>query len=383
MHKFHVLAVRDVQPDAEDAVRLTLEVPPSLESTFRSQAGQHVVVRLLLEGIEQRRTYSVIGRAGELPLTLVVRMHERGRCSLYLGRALRRGDQLELMPPTGSFGAALAQAAEAPRGALYVMFVAGSGITPVLSIVHTALAEQPRARVLLFFGNRNSARTMCFEDLQALKNRFMGRIALHFLMSDEPQEVQLLNGRIDGAKVRALAEQLFDAGAVDAYFVCGPGTMIEDVGRELRALGVAPERIHAEHFNLDAHAEHAQATPHAGVGRAITDAESETPRAPAALPAAEPSGHTEVTVLMDGRRRTFPMRTADETILDAAARAGLDLPYSCRAGVCSTCRTKLLRGAVEMRENYALEDWELEQGYILACQSRAKTPELELDYDAR
>jgi len=380
MRKFHLLTVRDVQPECEDAVRLTIEVPPSLESTFRAGAGQHVVVRLLLEGVEERRTYSLIGRAGELPLSLAVRTHVRGRCSSYLARALRPGDQLELMPPNGSFGAALALGSHAPRGARYVFFVSGSGITPVLSIVHTALAEQPQARVLLFFGNRNSARTMCFEDLQALKNRFMGRCALHFLMSEEPQEVQLLNGRIDGAKVRELAQHLFDALAVDAYFVCGPGTMIEDVGRELRALGVAPERIHAEHFTIDAHAEVA---PSAEPGGAPAGVALETPPAPAAVPAEPRSGVTEVSVLMDGRRRTFAMRTGAETILDAAARAGLDLPYSCRAGVCSTCRTKLLRGAVEMVENYALEDWELEQGYILACQSRAKTPELELDYDAR
>jgi ring-1,2-phenylacetyl-CoA epoxidase subunit PaaE len=184
-------------------------------------------------------------------------------------------------------------------------------------------------------------------------------------MSAEPQEAELLNGRLDASKARELARRFFDPPTVQAYFLCGPGDMMVEVSRELRALGVATERIHAEHFTVG--------------DRPLLPAESTAEpieRGPA-------SGLTEVTVLMDGRRRSFTMRTGDETILDAGSRAGLELPYSCRAGVCSTCRTRLVRGKVDMRQNYALEDWELEQGFILACQSHAESAELELDYDAR
>jgi ring-1,2-phenylacetyl-CoA epoxidase subunit PaaE len=368
MLKFHALTVREVRPEAEDAARIVLDVPAELRELFRAEAGQHVVLRAQLDGEEVRRTYSLTGAAGEQPLTLGVRIHSHGRLSRFLAQSLRPGQKIEAMPPNGSFGTALAQGSAGPRGATYVLFAAGCGITPVLSIVRTALRDQPRARVILFYANRSSERAMFLEELQMLKDRHTDRLALHFVMSDEPQDVELLNGRIDSAKVRDLAGRLFDPDATSAFFLCGPGTMIEETTAALRALGVAPARIRAEHFTVATAAPARTFEPR--------EAASEAPRATAA-------GTTEVTVVMDGRRRSFTMRTGEETILDAAARAGFDLPYSCRAGVCSTCRTRLARGEVEMAQNYALEDWELEQGFILACQSHAKTPEIELDYDAR
>ncbi|HUN76062.1 MAG TPA: 2Fe-2S iron-sulfur cluster-binding protein [Steroidobacteraceae bacterium] len=372
MLRFHSVGVRDVQPEAEDALRVILDVPPELQGIFRTRAGQHIVLRDWLDGTQVRRTYSPTGAAGELPLTLGIRIQPRGRLSQHLLQILRPGRAVEVMPPGGSFGAALAP--PLPAGASYVVFVAGSGITPVLSIVRTALAEQPRSSVTVFYGNRTSARTMFLEDLQGLKDRYLSRLAVHFLMSAEPQESELLNGRIDAAKTRELARSFFDPQAVDAYFLCGPGDMMEQVAGALRALGAAPERIHAERFTVGERSEtqspaEPAGTPEQHAGPKPTDAPA--------------PGMTEVTVLMDGRRRTFSMRTGEESILDAAARAGLELPYSCRAGVCSTCRTKLVRGEVDLRANYALEDWELEQGFILACQSHAKSAELELDYDAR
>jgi ring-1,2-phenylacetyl-CoA epoxidase subunit PaaE len=389
MLKFYSLIVRELSPEAEDALRLVLEVPPPLQAQFRARAGQHIVLREWLEGAEVRRTYSPTGAAGELPLTLGVRVDPRGRFSQHLAEALRPGDAVEAMPPGGSFGAALTPP---ERGsATYVVFVAGSGITPVLSIVRTVLAEQPQAGVIVFYGNRSAARAMFLEDLQALKDRYMPRLAVHFIMSREPQETELLNGRIDRAKARELARKFFEPLAVRAYFLCGPGDMMRQVGAELRALGVAAERIHAERFTVgeppeaqaDAQAGAAERAAASQAGAAEHTAASHPEAAvPRPAPAAQ-EGITEVTVLMDGRRRSFTMRTGQETILDAGSRAGLELPYSCRAGVCSTCRTRLVRGKVEMRANYALEDWELEQGFILACQSLAQTPELELDYDAR
>ncbi|HYM26889.1 MAG TPA: 2Fe-2S iron-sulfur cluster-binding protein, partial [Steroidobacteraceae bacterium] len=274
----------------------------------------------------------------------------------------RAGDALEVLPPNGSFTPRSA----AQPGGTYVAFAAGCGITPVLSVVRSLLAHDA-ARVILFYGNSGSARTMCLEDLLALKDRHLGRLSLHFVMSREPQEVELYNGRIDAARVRQFAGALFEPRRVTEYFLCGPGDMIEQVSATLRELGVEPARVHAEHFTI------ATAAPPA--------AEAARPAAGAAPAAA--ADHAEVTILMDGRRRSFAMKRDDETVLDAAARAGIELPFSCRAGVCSTCRTKVVRGEVQMAQNYALEDWELEQGYVLACQSRVKTAVLELDYDEK
>jgi ring-1,2-phenylacetyl-CoA epoxidase subunit PaaE len=368
MPRFHLLTVIDVRPEAEDAVRLTLAVPPELEGAFRGAAGQHIVLRTRLEGIEVRRTYSLTGAAGSLPLMLGIRVQPNGRFSRHVSRTLRAGDTVELMPPGGRFGAALARGAQVAGGATYVAFAAGSGITPILSIIRTALAEQPNARVILFYGNRTAARTMFLEDLQALKDRFVARLALNFVMSAEPQDIELLNGRLNGAKVRALAERLFEASAVDSFFICGPDSMVAEVSAALQSLGVDRGCIHGEHF-----------VPAEPAAQPAISGSADSAGA-ALQPAA---AQTEVKMRMDGRRRTFTMLTNSETILEGAARAGIELPFSCRAGVCSTCRTRLVSGRVQMRANYALEDWELEQGFILACQSQALTPELELDYDAK
>jgi ring-1,2-phenylacetyl-CoA epoxidase subunit PaaE len=370
--KFHSLKVVQLAPDAEDAVAIALEVPPELHAEYLGAAGQHVVVRVMLDGEDTRRTYSLVNAPGEWPLRIVPRVHAQGRMSRYLAEQLRPGDELEVLPPNGSF----TLRDSAPAGGTYVAFAAGCGITPVLAVIRALLAR-PAPRVILFYGNTATARSMCLEELLALKDRHLGRLSLHFLMSREPQEVALYNGRIDAPRVRQVAATLFRPEEVSEYFVCGPGDMIEQVGTTLRELGVDAARVHAEHFtvattDLAERARTAETSVSAGAGPAM---------APAASPAA--AGSAEVTVLMDGRRRSFSMRLDDETVLDAAARAGVELPFSCRAGVCSTCRTKVIRGEVAMAQNYALEDWELEQGYVLACQSRVKSPVLELDYDEK
>jgi ring-1,2-phenylacetyl-CoA epoxidase subunit PaaE len=361
MLKFHALKVLQVLPDAEDAVALALDVPEALRTEYRGHAGQHVVVRTLVDGEETRRTYSLVSAPGESPLRIVPRVHVHGRLSRHLAEEVRAGDTLEVLPPNGSF----TPRAPVDRGATYVAFAAGCGITPILSIVRMLL-EGGAGRVLLFYGNSGSARAMCLEELLALKDRHLARLALHFVMSREPQEAELYNGRIDAGRVGQFAATLFDVGTVREFFVCGPGDMIEQVTGTLRALGADAAAIHSEHFTTaTAVAETAVAAP-----------------VPAAAPAAA-AGSAEVSILMDGRRRTFTMAMDAETVLDAAARAGIELPFSCRAGVCSTCRTKVVRGAVTMEQNYALEDWELDQGYVLACQARVTTPELELDYDEK
>src|SRR5215469_5806887 len=359
MLKFHSLKVLQLAPDAEDAVAISLDVPPELRAEYLGAAGQHVVVRVSLDGEDTRRTYSLVNAPGEWPLRIVPRVHAQGRMSRYLAEQLRPGDELEVLPPNGSF----TPRETAPESGTYVAFAAGCGITPVLSVIRALLARSG-ARVILFYGNTASARTMCLEELLALKDQHLGRLSLHFVMSREPQEVALYNGRIDAPRVRQFAAELFRAPQAREYFVCGPGDMIEQVSATLRELGVDSAHVHAEHFTV-----------------ATTAPPAVAPLPPAAGPAA--AGTAEVTVLMDGRRRSFTMKTDDETVLDAAARAGIELPFSCRAGVCSTCRTKVIRGEVAMAQNYALEDWELEQGYVLACQSRVLSPALELDYDEK
>lgn len=399
MLTFHSLRVAEVHPDAEDAVGISLDVPAELREKYRGLPGQHVVVKTQIDDEQNRRTYSLVSAAGEWPLRIVVRVHPAGRMSRYLAEQLNVGDYLDVLPPNGSFTPR--RAGQAKR--TYVAFASGCGITPVLSVVQSVLAAKGDNRVVLFYGNASTGRVMCLEELLALKDRYLERLSLHFLMSREPQEVELYNGRIDAERVRQFARTLFAPTDVTEYFVCGPGSMIDEVSATLRELGVAADHIHGEHFTL------ATTSPTGSTPDAVTTAppgkaaepagtapaagrsgKAAEPAGPTAEPAdkdAEHSGaaadQSEVTVLMDGRRRTFTMRMNDEVILDAAARAGLELPFSCRAGVCSTCRTKVVRGEVEMAQNYALEEWEVEQGFVLACQSRVTTPVLELDYDEK
>ncbi len=363
MLRFHSLRVAQVQTQAEDAIALALEVPAALAAEYRGVAGQHVVLRALLAGEEVRRTYSLISAPGERLLRIVARVHSEGRLSTHLAQHVRPGDLLDVLPPNGSF---TPHAAAAARGTC-VAFAAGCGITPVVAIARSWLEAGPTGRVIVFYGNRNMARAMCLEELLALKDRYLERLSLHFLMSREPQEAEIYNGKLDAEHIRQLAASFLAPSEVDEYFVCGPGDMIDTVSHTLRELGVPSDRIRAEHFTV--------ATTN------VTQAQESAP-APQLAPQTT-AGIAEVTIIMDGRRRSFTMPMNGENVLDGAARAGLDLPFSCRAGVCSTCRTKVVRGEVAMDQNYALEDWELAQGYVLACQSKVKTPVLELDYDER
>ena len=373
MLRFHSLRVAQVQMQAEDAVALAFEVPAELAAEYRGSPGQHIVVRASLEGEEVRRTYSLVSAPAEPLLRIVARVHPEGRLSQHLAQRVRPGEHLDVLPPNGSFMAHSAAAG----GGTCVAFAAGCGITPIIAIARSWLQAGPAGRVVLFYGNRSMARAMCLEELLALKDRHLGRLALHFVMSREPQEVAIYNGRLDGEHVRELARSFLAPTEVAEYFVCGPGDMIDTVSGTLEELGVSPGRIRAEHFTL------ATAPRDAPAAAAIAGEAPAAAEPASRAPASAAPDIAEVTIIMDGRRRSFTMRMNAESVLDGAAQAGLELPFSCRAGVCSTCRTKVLHGEVAMTQNYALEDWELEQGYVLACQSKVKTPVLELDYDER
>lgn len=360
MLKFHSLTVAARTEVADDAIALRLEVPPALREAFRFRAGQHVAIRREIEGRDERRTYSIVNPEGADAITIGVRVQKDGRMSGHLARYAVPGTVLEVLTPNGSFHAE--EGVAGPRA--YAAFASGSGITPVLSIAATVLARHPGNRFQLWYGNTGRARAMFLEEVMALKDRYLARFSVAFVMSREPQDVEWLNGRIDAAKLGAFARHDLDVAAVDEFFVCGPGTMGEDLPPALAALG-ARGRVRVEHFAPVAAAE--------PVARAVS--------APApAAPAASGEG-ADVTVIMDGRRRRFSMPRSGEPILDAAQAAGVELPFSCRAGVCSTCRAKLVSGSAVMEHNMALEDWEVEAGYILCCQARPTSAALEISYD--
>jgi len=359
MLKFHPLVIAGRAPVADDAIALTFAVPPTLADEFRFHAGQHLALRQVIDGQEERRTYSIINAEGSAALTIGVRVQKEGRMSEHLAQHAKVGDTIDVLTPNGSFRA---QGGPGPRR--YAAFASGSGITPVLSIAATALASDPGSRFQLWYGNTESVRTMFLEEVMALKDRNLTRFSVAFVMSREPQDVDWLNGHIDGAKLREFARHDLSVPNVDEFFVCGPGSMGDEIPAALAELG-AKGPIHVERFSPVTGNAPSAAPPHAS-------------RPAAARPA---GASAEVTVVMDGRRRRFTMPRDGEVILDAAGRAGLDLPFSCRAGVCSTCRAKLVSGSAEMEHNVALEDWEVESGYILCCQARPTSPELEISYD--
>jgi ring-1,2-phenylacetyl-CoA epoxidase subunit PaaE len=354
MLTFHPLELRRRTPIAEDAVCLEFRPPPALADAYRFEAGQHLAVRAVLGGRELRRTYSIVSPAGG-ELRIGVRV--QGEMSRYLAEGLRIGDTLEALEPTGRFRPTL----DPERAKSYVALAAGSGITPVLSIVATVLAAEPLSRVFLVYGNRAIGRTMFLDEVLALKNRYLERLTVHCVMSQEPQDVELFNGRLDAARLRELARTEFDPHRVDEFFICGPGSMVKELSATLKELG-AGGKIHVERFAVDS----------AGKG----------PAPASAAPAATRAGGAEVAVTIDGRQRSFRM-VAGRTILESAEAAGLALPYSCRAGVCSTCRTKVVSGTVAMDRNQALEDWEVQAGFVLCCQARPTSARVELSYDEK
>jgi ring-1,2-phenylacetyl-CoA epoxidase subunit PaaE len=356
---FHALKVIGVERAAEDATCVTVEIPQALRENFAHHAGQYVTVRRTINDCDERRTYSIVTPPGGSALKLGIRMQAGGRMSGDLAANLRPGDLLEVGTPMGRFRTSI----DPERRFSYVAFAAGSGITPILSLAADILAREPRSRFTLIYGNRSISRTMFLEETLALKNRYIDRLSLHFVMSREPQQTDLLNGRIDGKKVAELAHQLTEISSADEYLICGPGDMVDEVRNAVKALnGNAPIRF--ERFAT------ANSRP---LEILIKQDGAPTPQEVLAT----------ITVTMDGRRRSFPMSPGDPSVLDAAERAGLELPFSCRSGICATCRTRITAGAAIMAHNIALEPWEIEAGFVLCCQARPTTPTLEISYDQK
>jgi ring-1,2-phenylacetyl-CoA epoxidase subunit PaaE len=355
MSKFHPLKVASVARETRDAVALTFDVPPALRDAFRFVQGQHLTLRADIGGEDVRRSYSICSAIQDNALRVAVKKAPGGTFSAWANEKLAPGHTVEVMPPMGHFNVPL----DAGNRKHYVGFAAGSGITPLLSIVKTTLLTEAQSEFTLFYGNRSSSTVMFKEELADLKDRFLERLNLIYVMSREPQDIDILNGRIDRAKADALIERWLDVASVDAAFVCGPDGMMQAVSESLQAHGVPKSKIKIELF-----------------AASIPKVEHKVQTQPEA-------GHTEctVTVIIDGATRQFPLEKTKENIIDAALRQGIELPYSCKGGVCSTCRAKLIEGEVDMDANFALEDYEIERGFILCCQSYPVTDKVVVDYD--
>jgi ring-1,2-phenylacetyl-CoA epoxidase subunit PaaE len=345
--RFQRLTVANLRHTTADSVVVTFAAPPAFLSFV---PGQYLTLRATIDGQDVRRCYSICSGPDAATLRVGIKHLPGGLFSTWANTVLRVGDTVRVLPPEGRFGVATDPAASR----IFAAFAAGSGITPVLSIMTAVLAREPGSRFFLFFGNRATRDIMFREELEDLKDRYLSRLSVFHVLSRERQELDILNGHLDAEKIPALTRLM---PAPDHVFVCGPHGMIEGLEPALLASGVPSERIHVERF-----------TP-------STDA----PRPPVEVPVGAPPAAT-ATLILDGARVEVPM-AAGETIVDAALRAGRDPPYSCRAGMCCTCRARLIEGRVEMATNYSLEKWETEAGYVLTCQARPLTGRVTVDYD--
>ena len=358
---FHPLTIARVQRETPDAVSVTFEVPRELAQTYRYLQGQHLTLRALVDGEELRRSYSICSGVDDASLRIAIKAVDDGAFSQWANQQLQPGMALDVMAPEGRFFTALDPA----QRKHYVAFAAGSGITPVLSLIKTTLRQEPLSRFTLVYGNRTVGSILFGEEIEDLKDRYMGRFTLHHVLSREAQDVPLFNGRINGDKCRALLSTILPPEDIDEVFICGPGQMLDDVRDALVGRGVDGAHIHIERF----------VTP--GEQRPLRASAKLTPIAAPDAPAAD------VTVIADGVTRTLRVPYAGASILDTALAAGADLPFACKGGVCCTCRARVLEGEVKMDKNYSLESHELARGFVLSCQSHPVSHRVVISYDER
>ncbi|BBC73290.1 phenylacetate-CoA oxygenase [Altererythrobacter sp. B11] len=353
---FHELTVAEIRRETEDAVAVRLTLPADCGEAFAFTPGQHLTLRRLFENDDVRRNYSICAAPGEGELWVAIKQVPGGQFSSWANSNLKQGDLLEAMPPHGSFTWKFTSA----RRAQYLGIAAGSGITPILSLIKTMLAEEPDSSFTLLYGNRHSGSVMFLEELAALKNRNMGRLQIHHFLSGEEEDIDLFNGRLDAAKLVDIFERLVDPSTIEAAFLCGPGAMMDAAQAALLAKGVLASAILAERFTADRPTGNAEQ-------RAAMERQSQ--------------GRT-VSVTLDGRKRSISFDSARGSILENARAAGMPAPYACKAGVCATCRAKLVTGDVHMEANYGLSPDEIAQGYILTCQAMPLTDDVSVNFDA-
>jgi ring-1,2-phenylacetyl-CoA epoxidase subunit PaaE len=355
---FHSLRVSQVRPDTEEAVIVQFDVPDALREAFCFTPGQHLTLRHEIDGKEQRRSYSICAGMEDGALRIGVRKVPGGVFSSWINKHLKAGDAVQVMPPQGRF-CSLQGATESRH---YLGIAGGSGITPILSIMKTVLAREPDCRFTLIYGNRYQKSTMFKEELEDLKNSYLTRLVLHHVFSREHMDSPLNSGRMTRDKIGEFLQTVIDPQSVDQVFVCGPYEVNDEAEAALVAAGIPSDRIHIERFGVPLPSTGAVVQPQRREG----DAE-----------------HARVVIVRDGLRREIEFRKDDPSILDAAAAAGLEVPFSCKSGVCCTCRAKLLEGEVRMERNFALEKHEVAAGYILTCQAHPLTERVVLSFDER
>ncbi|HEX4259962.1 MAG TPA: 1,2-phenylacetyl-CoA epoxidase subunit PaaE [Acetobacteraceae bacterium] len=352
--RFHSLSVADVRRETPDAVSVAFDVPAALAADYAFAPGQYLTLRTTIDGEEIRRSYSICSGLDDGELRIAIRRNPGGIFSNWMNECLRAGDAIDVMTPTGRFGTAIQPA----HARTHLAIAAGAGITPVISILRSVLRREKGSRFVLLYGSRTTEDILFRDALAELKDRHMARLSIVHVLSREEQDLSVLTGRLDGERVRALLATRMRGISIDAAYVCGPEAMLEESVAALRDFGLDAARIHTERF---------------------VSALGGRPRAaPAPVPDAAPLA--VATLRVDGRVREVAV-AAGEAVLDAALRAGLDMPFACKGGMCSTCRARLTEGRVEMAVNYALEDWELAAGFVLTCQARPVTERVALDYD--
>lgn len=357
MARFHPLKVTDVRRETRDAVVVTLAPRDEDRALFDFTQGQYLTFRRDFDGEELRRSYSICAGLDEGALRVGIKRVDGGAFSTWANENLKPGDEIEAMPPMGKFFTAI----DAGAARQYLGFAGGSGITPLLSIIKTVLAREPQAQFTLVYANRQVSTIMFREELEDLKNLYLGRFAVIHVLEQEGQEIDLFTGRIDAGKMAALFTHWLDASAIDTAFICGPEPMMLAIAASLREHGLSDAQIKFELF--------ASGQPGKARARAVS------------RDATQHGAGTEATVTLDGTTRSFRMTRDGETLLEAALANNMDAPYSCKAGVCSTCRCKVIEGEVEMAVNHALEDYEVRAGYVLSCQSRPLTERVVVSYD--
>lgn len=357
MSKFHTVTVKDITRETHDCVTVALEVPQELHDTFRYTQGQYLTFRRVVEGEELRRSYSICSSPLENEWRVAIKQVPEGRFSSYANESLQIGEELEVMPPMGRFYTPL----HPNNQKLYVAFAAGSGITPVISIIKTILKAEPKSRVTLIYGNKGRNAIIFKEEIEGLKNLYLNRLSIFHILSREQGETELLFGRIDKEKTKLFLDKIIQPEAIDECYLCGPEEMIFGVKEALEEAGVEQKKIHFELF-----------TSTSGAKKAAERKER---------PAGEHDKQSKVQVKLDGAVLNMDMSYYGNTILDAAIEIGADLPYSCKGGMCSTCRARVTEGKVEMDVNYSLEPEELEAGYVLTCQARPVSEKVVVDFD--
>lgn len=350
MTVFHRLHVAAIERETPDAVAITLQVPDELKSDYRYIPGQHLTLKAQISGEELRRCYSICSAPQDGILKIGVKAIHQGRFSSFINQEVKVNDALEVMRPQGRFGYQPQPQTEGN----YLAIAAGSGITPILSIIKTTLQLEAKSRFTLIYGNSTSRSVMFKEALSDLKNRYPQRLHILYLFSQEHQESPLLNGRVDQQQLQAIGKSLLSFSTFDHAFICGPDSMMDDAHQVLEQAGLPAEQIHSERFNSNN-----IVRPNHGRNSSVT----------------------QVEILLDGRRLKIDLDAADNSILDAALRQGADLPYACKGGVCATCKCKLQTGEVTMAVNYSLEPDQLANGYVLSCQSWPRGTGVVLDFD--